>query len=160
MARITVEVHDAGAIAGIENLAARLRNTRVLLDSIGAYLETVTDRRFERERAPDGAPWKPSRRALDEGGQTLTKSSRLRRSITRRVSDRELQVGTNAVYAAIHQFGGTIRPRKGRFLVFGPKDDRTFARSVSMPARPFLGIDDRDRNRIRDIVIGHIGKAP
>jgi phage gpG-like protein len=58
-------------------------------------------------------------------------------------------VGTNVKYAAIHEFGGIIRPKKeGGLLVFsqGRRNEKTgrfqrdviFAKSVKIPARPYM----------------------
>ncbi len=51
----------------------------------------------------------------------------------------EYEVGSNLVYAAIHEFGGIIRPRNvsGR-LVFEIDGELVFAREVTIPARPYL----------------------
>ena len=42
------------------------------------------------------------------------------------------------VYAAIHEFGGTIRPTRGRFLVFEIDGELIFAGAVNIPARPYI----------------------
>lgn len=54
-----------------------------------------------------------------------------------------VRIGTNLVYAAIHEFGGIITPKNGEFLVFevegfGGWTDKVFARQVEIPARPYL----------------------
>lgn len=47
--------------------------------------------------------------------------------------------GPHKVYAAIHEFGGTIVPINGPYLVFQGKDGKTvFAKSVTIPARPYI----------------------
>lgn len=69
------------------------------------------------------------------------KSGNLRRSITIRSGRRVVRVGTNVVYARIHDQGGSIRahtitPRNGKFLRFVTKGGRVvFARKVRKPAR-------------------------
>lgn len=47
----------------------------------GRYLKTSTQLRFRAQKAPDGRPWKPSKRVIAHGGVTLRLSSRLRNSI-------------------------------------------------------------------------------
>ena len=133
-----VEIESAALNAVFERLAAVLANPAAAMDQIGRYLVASTLRRFERERAPDGSPWLKSARALAEGGHTLTDTGRLRGSIAHTVTDggRAVEVGSNVLYAAIHQFGG----RAGR------------GRRVTLPARPYLGIDDRDRDAIARIL--------
>jgi phage gpG-like protein len=49
------------------------------------------------------------------------------------------------VYARIHEFGGTIFPRRAPFLVFETKEGNlVFAKKVTIPARPYIGraLDD------------------
>lgn len=136
-ARLSVEVDDAELREALNRLVFRLANADPILDNIGRRLVTSTVNRFEREQAPDGTPWKPSARAEEEGGQTLTDTARLRQSITHRVRGDGVEVGTNVVYGAIHQFGGEA----------GRKDRR-----VTLPARPYLGVDAGDRRAILRIV--------
>ena len=91
---------------------ARVR-FRPLLAAIGNELVTSVSRRFETGTAPDGSRWPESLRARLTGGQTLIKSGRLRDSIAEtgpQLTARSVEVGTNVVYAAIHQFGGIIGP--------------------------------------------------
>jgi phage gpG-like protein len=48
-------------------------------------------------------------------------------------------VGPHVVYAAIHEFGGVIRPTNGPYLVFQTKDGVWHATtSVTIPARPYV----------------------
>lgn len=79
-------------------------------------LKTGAQLRFRTQRGVDGNPWPKSYRAKTEGGQTLSLTRRLRNSITSAHSATQAVVGTNVIYAAIHQFGGTIRAKKGPFL--------------------------------------------
>ena len=133
-----VEIESAALNAALSRLAAALANPAAAMDQVGRYLVASTLRRFERERAPDGSPWLKSARALAEGGQTLTDTGRLRGSIAHTVGDggRAVEVGSSVLYAAIHQFGG----RAGKGL------------RATISARPYLGIDDHDRDAIARIV--------
>ncbi|MEA3018406.1 MAG: hypothetical protein QOI38_3128 [Sphingomonadales bacterium] len=130
------------------------------MQEIARHLETATAMHFEQERGPGGVAWKPSERAIAEGGQTLTMSGDLRSSISSTFGPDFAAAGPErsfgaAVYAAIHQFGGTIRAKAGRALSFG---GRLFA-AVRIPARAYLGIDDQDRAAIADILRGFFGRA-
>ena len=131
-----------GALA---RLAAVLSHPDDIMDRIGRHMVASTHRRFERERAPNGTPWLKSARAIAEGGQTLTDTGRLRGSIAHTLTDggRGVEIGTNVVYAAIHQFGG----RAGR------------GRRARIPARPYLGVDEHDRDTILRIVAHAIERA-
>ena len=132
-------VLDAAPLDGaLARLAAALSHPDDIMDVIGRYLVGSTQRRFERERAPDATPWLKSARAIADGGRTLTATGRLRISIAHTVTDggRAVEVGSSVVYAAVHQFGG----RTGR------------GRRTRIPARPYLGIDEHDRDAITHIV--------
>ena len=142
---VGVEIEGAALNAALTRIAGMLANPSAVMDQVGRYLVASTLRRFERERAPDGKPWLKSARALAEGGRTLTDTGRLRGSIAHRVTDggRAVEVGSSVLYAAIHQFGG----RAGR------------GRRVTLPARPYLGIDEGDRASILRIVAQAIERA-
>ena len=120
--RIEVETDDAALQASLKRLTATVDDLRPVMDEIGRTLVTSVIGRFERERGPGGAPWKPSARGTrgKRGrGQTLTDTGRLRASITHRASRDAVEVGTNVIYAAIHQFGGGIeRPARSQVLAF------------------------------------------
>ncbi|MCY3878611.1 MAG: phage virion morphogenesis protein [Rhodobacteraceae bacterium] len=184
-AGIRIETNAAAASADLARRIARMSDTRPVMDEIGSLLEESTRERFDRERGPDGAPWLPSLRARREGGKTLTDSARLRESITRRVtgsgSRAEVEVGTNVIYAAIHQFGGEIRRAARRqTLAFNAAGNRFASRRSTsrrragivriaiadigegtsvMPARPFLGVSAADRAGIERIVVNHLVRA-
>ena len=134
-----VVVVDSMLGAGLARVASVLGAPRAVMDQVGSHLVASTLRRFEAERAPDGTPWLKSARALAGDGRTLTQSGRLRTSITHTLTDggHTVEVGTNVAYAAIHQFGS----QAGKGL------------RAAIPARPFLGIDERDRDSILRIVL-------
>ena len=129
---------------------ARVR-FKPLLTSIGNEMVTSVSRRFETGTAPDGSRWPESLRARLTGGQTLIKSGRLRDSIAEtgpQLTARSVEVGTNVVYAAIHQFGGVIRARRAKALRV---PGIGFRKSVTIPARPYLGLSDTDARVIQDL---------
>lgn len=160
MTGVRIEVTDREAAQGLGRIAAAGGDLRPTLRAIGARLVANTLQRFEDQRGPDGVPWKRSRRAVQQNGQTLVDTGRLRTSITFRAADASVEVGTNVVYAAIHQFGGTIRPKKGKFLKFRvPGGGFRQVRSVTLPARPFIGFSAEDREDVADIVARHLRAA-
>ncbi|MDT7838206.1 phage virion morphogenesis protein [Aquabacterium sp. OR-4] len=86
------------------------------MQQIARAMVTGAQMRFRMQTAPNGQPWSKSYRARTEGGQTLSMSRRLRNSINGQATGHSATVGTNVVYAAIHQFGGVIRAKAGPFL--------------------------------------------
>ena len=140
------------ALKSLGNIIERTSNPRGLFDLVGASLVTSTQQRFDRGRGPDGNPWPASIRALTTGGKTLVDTARLLGSLTHNATNTMVEVGTNVIYAAIHQFGGTIKPVSSSALRFKIGNRWVTKSKVEIPARPFLGIDDDDRKEI--ILIG------
>lgn len=158
---LKIEAKSLPSVArGVEELARRAEDPAPLMDEIGSLLTTSTIDRFERERAPDGQPWLPSIRAREEGGQTLTESARLRTSITHRVGNRSVEIGTNVVYAAVHQLGATIRAKHAKALRFKVGGRFATVKQVTIPARPFLGVSAGDERAIGEAVADYLGSVP
>lgn len=132
-------------------------NPQPLLQDIAFLGENSTRERFRSQTGPDGARWKPSLRAQLAGGKTLTKDGHLGDSLGSRADDKEAVWGVNRIYAAIHQFGGTIRAKGARGLRFAiPGLGWRTVRQVSIPARPFLGLSDADRQDILELASDHL----
>lgn len=114
-----IEVRDQQVLDAMERLRRALPlggDMSPATRSMARVLKTGAQLRFRSMHGPDGTPWPASRRAQEEGGQTLSLTRRLRNSITSAYDRNSATVGTNVAYAAIHQFGGVIRAKKGPFL--------------------------------------------
>lgn len=123
-----------------------------LMFNIGAYGVSSTQQRFLDQAAPDGQAWKPSIRARETGGQTLMASNRLMSSFNAHSTANTAMWGTNVKYARIHHEGGIIYPREKKALAFRLANGRfVIAKKVTIPARPYLGVDQKDRTRIMSI---------
>ena len=159
-ASITIVVEDQALAAGLKTLSERGANLDPVMAEIGAVLLASTQQRFETETGPEGKSWPKSLRARLENGQTLSKSNRLRLSLTYRASKDAVEVGTNVIYAAIHQFGGRITAKSKPYLAFRlPGGGFIKKKSVTIPARPFLGIDAGDRAEIAAILSDYLEGA-
>ena len=152
------------ALRFLGDAAAKAEKPRELYDEIGAALVASTQHRFEEEEDPEGNPWPDSLRKSLFGGRTLTVSSRLVGSITHEPSDEGVAVGTNVIYAAIHQFGGTIKAKtpissftEGGLRFKSPSGAWVRKDEVTMPRRAFLGIDEDDEAEIEFIAAGYLG---
>lgn len=121
-----------------------------LMAGIGLYLEGATIDRFDQEQAPDGKTWSKSIRAREEGGKTLSDSGQLRGSITSEASGSQVSVGTNKIYAGVHQFGATISAKSAPFLMFNLPGGLGLrkVKEVEIPARPYLGLSGEDEAEI------------
>lgn len=132
-------------------------NPQPLLEDIASLGENSTRERFRSQTGPDGERWEPSLRAQLAGDRTLTKDGHLGDSTGSYVSAKSAVWGVNRIYAAIHQFGGTIKAKGARGLRFAiPGIGWRTVPQVSIPARPFLGLSDTDRGDILDLVSEHL----
>ena len=130
--------------------------------------------------------WKKSKRAIKQGGQTLSEKSALRKSIQCDIHQEggklKIVIGSNLEYAAAHQFGAeiTINPREGSAKWKAKKNKATgkysyrFAKKTSntkntierkfqtkghvlkLPARPYLVLQDEDIREIIELCQEHI----
>lgn len=165
VAVLTIDASPLSALA--KRLAAVDADRREPLEAIGAAWESSTRARFQSGRGPDGTPWLPSRRVKERGGKTLVLSTRLRESTVNRVVGSDtVEVSSNAKYAAAHQFGATIKPKAaGGLLRFRlPNGAFVSAKQVTLPARPFIGIEASDYPTFIEILEGFVeartGGAP
>lgn len=135
-------------------------NPQPLLEQIAWEGEAQTRERFSTEKGPDGEEWPESLRKTLFGGKTLTRDGHLGDSITSTATDKQARWGSNKIYAAIHQFGGVIRAKKATFLAFTlANGKRVVTRSVIMPARPYLGFSEENKQDIQATVRRYLRKA-
>ncbi len=177
-ALLSVEIDDQATRLYAE-IAERLGKSRGLMDAIGAQLVSSTLRRFMTQTGPDGKPWAPlaksTLRRRGPNAKALMASGRLRHSITFRASSREVEVGSNLIYAALMQLGGTVdhyargqtirlrqveierkdgtKAKVGRFAKAKHKsaEERRVeigAYRVTVPGRPYLGLSAADQKAI------------
>lgn len=157
MAGISIRVVGAEQSAEkAREAAARAGDLSPAWDEVGSALVVSTQQRFEEGKGPDGNPWPPSIRVLTEGGKTLLDRGTLRSSITHQVIGDGVMVGTSLISAAVHQFGATIRPVRAERLHFMIGGNSVFAQQVTIPARPFLGVDSEDEAMIAGILESYV----
>jgi len=138
--------------APLDDLRRKLNDLTDLHDEIGMYLVSSTQQRFEDGQAPNGSYWLPSARSKEDGGQPLTDRKHLSDSITYEADEDGVEHGSEMIYAAVHQFGALIMPKDpGGYLVFRAGDGFVKVKFVTIPARPYLGINAEDERVIIDI---------
>lgn len=125
---ISVETKGFDQVRRMFNaVAAETKRPEKLLKPWGAILQSETARVFRRQADPaTGAPWPRtgaltmSTRPGTGSGQTLLDTGRLRNALvsrTPRYTQDSVAITTEGViYAALHQFGGTIRPVNSKML--------------------------------------------
>lgn len=122
----------------IDALIARLANPDFdpLLDALGALVVSQTEERITQEKAaPDGTAWpelsERYAKRKKKGSGILELEGDLRDSLVYLVSGQTVEVGSNLIYAATHQFGD---------------EDR------GIPQREFLGISDENEEAINELI--------
>ena len=142
---------DDQAQAALKKAATKMANPEAALKQIGGVGLRSIAKTFKAGGRP--AKWKPSIRASKTGGKTLLRTARLLRSITMRVARRSVTWGTNTIYARIHQLGGVIKPKSGKTLKINiPGVGWRSMEKVTIPARPFLVIQDEDIRVFKRII--------
>lgn len=126
-----------------------------LMSAVALLGENQTRRRIESEKtAPDGTPWLPN----VEGTSILLRSGRnLRDSVASTSSPSEAVWGASWEFAHIHQGGATITPKKASALVFALGGRAVRAKQVTIPARPFVGLSEDNREELKELVTDFLG---
>lgn len=121
---LTVQIDDAKLKGMLQRLAQRMGNLSPVLEKAGAILRNDALDNFKAQRAPDGTPWAPLKRATlaarrkgkgAGNAQILRDTGVLMNSIgssggygIHQLTPTSVTIGTRVPYAAIHQNGGTI----------------------------------------------------
>lgn len=137
----TVDLDLSEAQAALARLTANQIDQ--LAYEIGSLVEDQTKVRImDEKRAPDGTPWAPwseayaaslKRRNRRNPRSLLVGVGDLRDSVQNYTTGETVKVGSNLVYAAIHQFGGE-------------------AVGKNIPARPYLGLSNDNATAIEEFV--------
>ena len=143
---ITINIQD-DVSPGLGRLLAGLRDPTPVVREAGTALKSIVEGTFNSVGAHyRPTPWPPK---SDGRPSILQKSGRLAHSFHLTVGRTWARVGTDAPYAAIHQFGGqtgpsVIRPRRRKALAStSAKFGKVIVRSVQhpgsrIPPRPFF----------------------
>ncbi len=132
-----------------------------LLRDMGEMLLSSTKDRAEREIDPDGIPWvklsdwyAESKKEKHPGKKILrAEGNMLGDMLSYQLDgDSALDLGTNAPYGAVQQFGqlkgASGTSKRGRPIPWG-----------DIPARPFLGVSDKDADELIRILDEHLQAA-
>jgi phage virion morphogenesis protein len=148
---IQVEIDGLASVqAALQRMVDQSQDLSTLMMSVAQTLAAETESNFAAQGRPSWVPLlestRASRAAKGTGtGKMLQVTGRLASSITTAHTNNTAQVGTNVIYAAIHQFGGqtaphTIAAKYAKALAW---PGGGFAKKVNhpgskIPARPFL----------------------
>ncbi len=148
-----------GLIKGVQSASPLMRII------VGDMMGEVEDN-FAQQGRPKwlGFKYTPSAKRGGTSAKLLQDSGQLASSIQEHSSNDTAAVGTNKVYAAIHQFGGKtkphiIKPRNKKALAFGGRVVKSVNHPGSnIPARPFLSITPGGEQKILSHTIQYLQK--
>lgn len=163
--RIETSLEDKELQDAFRRMQKAVANPTGILKAIGTGLVEGTHQRFEQAVDPEGKPWKPLNTvyASSKRGAGILRESGMRGglmgSVTMQADSDSVEVGTNKIYAAVHQFGATITAKKAKRLFFFMGDQAFRPQSVTIEARPFIGISKEDEEMTLDVVEGALLRA-
>jgi phage virion morphogenesis protein len=145
MAGASIRIDDREVLEALKRLEQAGGDLTAAFSTIGEKLLRSHRERFNQQRDPEGKPWaplSPKYRARKKRNQDKTLvlygylSSLLRYQVG--AGGTRLELGTDRVYGATHQFGDPKR---------------------NIPARPYLGLTDDDRRMILEVFNDHHRRA-
>ncbi|WP_345844781.1 phage virion morphogenesis protein [Shewanella algae] len=153
MAGARIEINAEGfeqAATKLAAIAAKGEKLGPLMNDIGEMLLFSHQERNAKGIAPDDTPWaplSPATQALKPRHKTtpLRLNDILLNQLAYQADDHSLELGSNMVYAAMQQFGGTTSPKS---MIPGKE----------LPAREFIGLTETDRDIILDLAIESLEK--
>ncbi|WP_278368074.1 phage virion morphogenesis protein [Acetobacter orientalis] len=151
------------------------RDPSRLLAALGTGVVRHTKWRMERGVDPHGVRWdsyaplNPIYASSKQGSSILLgrggMASGLAGSLTSAVQGNTLVWGSNKIYSRIHQLGGIIQPKNARWLSFTMgwtsegKPRWWHVDSVEIPARPYLGFTNEDRQFMMEELEDYLERA-
>jgi len=148
--RYSVRVNDAEVQEALNQLIKRGTDLTPAMANIGEELLISHDQRFRDQKSPEGIPWAP----LSEATKSLKSKNVdtilvlnhvLSGTLNYQASSDNLLFGSPLEYAATHQFGRTTSPN-------------SMIPNKEIPARPFLGLDEMDKDMILVTLSDYLSK--
>lgn len=165
----TVKINDDAVASALSRLSSDLGDLSDPMNDIGGYLAKSSRERIDAGLTPEDVPFAArSQTTLDRYAKEsksfkgpLHQSGDMRDGIFHQYGPATVEVGSNAIQAAVMQFGAA----QGEFGAFMGKDklDRDhFHHSPwgDIPARPFLGISADDLTEISRIIDDWFASLP
>nr|EKU8630818.1 phage virion morphogenesis protein [Raoultella ornithinolytica] len=184
MAGVTMTFNAQDALSKLWDAREELMRPEPLLRSMGERLLEFHKLRFQEQKSPEGIEWdalKPryQRQKRRNKDKVLTRDGNLRNTLRWQVNADELLFGTDRVYGAIHQFGGTIeiaarkqlayyRQKKNGTIAnqFVRKDKSNFSQLHVIPSykikiepRPWLGVSKSEGETLIDMAKNYLQSA-
>lgn len=162
--RIEIDARDLAKIDALVTGLSQLDEHELVTEIVGLG-ENQTRKRIEAGGpAPDGTPWKPNL----AGTPILFRTGHhLRDSVASNVHGSTGEWGTDFRFSHIHQEGAVIVAKdffatRGHFLggalAFEIGGKKVFAKRVTIPARPFVGVSIENGREIEVLVSDFLGR--
>lgn len=152
---ITINSDYSKLDAKLLNLANAMADPTPVLEEIGHTATRAVKQNFKEGGRPQ--KWPVSFRAQEQSGQTLLDTGNLRSSVSYDIRGKEVAVGSNVIYGPIHHFGGVIRAKAAKSLAFTlTNGEFVTKKSVTIPARPWLVLQDSTYKRFNNILRQHL----
>lgn len=151
---IEIKLSTDAVLGTLERLQRAAADMSPVMAQIAGVMHDAVEENFEQQGRPKWLGLQPPVSKRRVGGTILHDSGQLVSSISESHDSNSATVGTNKVYAAIHQFGGQTRPhvilpRNKKALSFGGRVVKKVNHPGSkIPARPFLSLTSEDEGRI------------
>ncbi|HDL4131786.1 TPA: phage virion morphogenesis protein [Mannheimia haemolytica] len=146
---IKITLNNTQAVKSLQQIANQLEQPRRRYGILGETLKKIHTARFKAEQDPDGNNWKPLasstlalKRKRGKSTKILRQDGYLADKTAYNVTSDNVEFGSQEVYARLHQFGG----KAGR------------GKKVTVPARPWLGVGDKDEQLLLRKAEWHLGQ--
>jgi phage gpG-like protein len=136
MAAVSFKLTRNDISPALARMAAAARNPTAVFRAMGTTFMSLTMGNF-KSTAYRPSAWKAKR---DGAPSNLQKAGELSRSFHLEVTSHSATVSSPKVYAAIHQFGGTIKGNPWLRFQYAPGQWATVAQ-VTISARPFFPVE-------------------
>lgn len=149
---IEIQYDDRQVLDALQELSRRMDDMTPAMRDIAGVMADATERAFANEADPaTGRAWHPLMASTVKmrGGDAhpiLQRSGQMAASVVTAYGADHAEVGSNKVYAAMHQFGGVTA-------------HNSMIPGKIIPPRPFLGLGEDDREEILNIVRGYLAGA-
>lgn len=161
MIRTNVTTDEIGA--ALQKLQAGYGDLTSLMQSIGEKMLKSTEANFKDGSGPDGTAWaaksaatlasyerrKAKRKINRFSTRPLIMTGTLSRTIAYEARSDAVDWGSNEIQAAVMQFGA----KKGEF---GTASNGSSIPWGTIPARPYLGLGEKDETAIMTLIDGYL----
>jgi phage virion morphogenesis protein len=152
-------INDTDFLRHINEKRARANNLTLPMKYVAQEMQSAKDMNFRKEQDPNGRKWAllsvttlmARRNDYDAYmSKILADTGRLKGSFGTKYAAKSASIGTNLKYAATHQFGRVTRG------IYKSGRRRGQSYSWSIPARPMIGINARQRAKYKRWITNYI----